>query len=526
MQERYYSYRTINHALQRHVVVRIINLFLGFAFQIMAVKILEPAEFAAYAVLLAFLMTAQVFTTFGVDRIILRFIPHLTMRRQFNALWRLISKLATLRFTAILIFTLVLVAARHYIFQLLRIEPDATTLIAIAIWFCALTIWADADALAQSWMMHYNAAFIATLEISARVAVIIFMFFRHEVIELDTIVIISAATSMAAVVLLVLRLLSFTNCLQTTTSSEAIGESQTELDVNQVPSYAAASYISTLGWVITSPLLTRIVGATGLGLIVLGAYSFAQGLLSSTTRALPGMLILPALEPVLMAELSSGGPSPQILGALSLATKLEFLAIFVLLILTTIAGQDILRLLAKSEFAPYYFVIPILLIYYLFAMIYRVLELIVRMSLRHRIFVFLWPLGLLSLALTYLTVAQWGVWSVLVWPIVEIVSRIGVLLIILRVDGAWTALDPARSLTVAACTAVIISVLLVIHHVIGVENLTATIDYMLALTGMLILGGTLFVVKPLRTVECEHLMRILPRSWPLVQNLLYQLTRS
>jgi len=492
----------------------------------MAVKILEPADFAAYAVLLAFLVTAQVFTLLGVDRTILRFVPHLTMRREFNALWRLISKLATLRFTAILIFTLVLVAARHYIFQLLRIEPDVITLIAIGLWFWALTIWADADALAQSWMLHYSAAFVATLEISARVAVIIFMLFWHELIGLETIVIISAATSMAAVGLLVLRLLLFTNHLQTATSSEAIGESQTKLDESQVLGYAAASYISTLGWVITSPLLTRIIGATGLGLIVLGAYSFAQGLLFAMTRALPGMLILPALEPVLMAELSSGGPSPQIFGALSLATKLEFLAIFVLLILTTIAGQDILHLLAKPEFAPYYFVIPFLLIYFLFAMIYRVLEIIVRMLLRHRIFVFLWPLGLLSLALTYLTVAQWGVWSVLVWPIVEIVLRIAVLLIILRTDGAWTALDPARSLAVAACTAVIISVLLVIQNVMGVEKLTATTDYMLALAGILIFSGALFIVKPLRTLECEHLMRILPRSWPVVQNLLYQLTRS
>src|ERR1035437_9396553 len=118
MQERYYSYRTINHALQRHVVVRIINLFLGFAFQIMAVKILEPAEFAAYAVLLAFLMTAQVFTTFGVDRIILRFIPPFPWRHKFNSLWRLIRNFATLRFTAIFFFSLVRVAPRHYIFQL------------------------------------------------------------------------------------------------------------------------------------------------------------------------------------------------------------------------------------------------------------------------------------------------------------------------------------------------------------------------------------------------------------------------
>lgn len=525
MPERIYSDGTVKHALRGHVVIRTINLVLGFVFQILVVKILQPAEFAAYAVLVAFLMMAQVFVLFGIDRTVLRFVPHLTMRREFNALWRLLSKLAILRFTVMLIFILVMVAARHYIFQLLRIEPNTTMLIAIAIWFVAVTLLADADVLAQSWMMHFDSGLVATFEIVVRIALMILLFFRHEVIDLNSIVIISTATYTSAVVLLVLRLLLFASRLQNAPSGEAIGGSRTELDLRQASAYTAASYVSTLSWVITSPLLIRIVGSTGLGLIELGAFSFAQGLLFSIGRALPGMLILPALEPALMAEFAAVGYSPRIFSALSLVTKLEFLAIFALLILTTVAGPDILRLLAKQEFAPYYYVMPILLIQFIFYIIYRVLEVIVRMAFRYRLFVMLWPLGLLSLALTYLTVHDWGVWSVLLWPIVEIVLRIGVLLIIFRNDGAGSALDPARSLTLAACTAVIISVLLLIQHILGAEGLTPLTNYMLALIGMLTLGGVLFIVKPLRTVECELLLRMLPRPWPLVQNFLYLLTR-
>lgn len=526
MQEGLYSSGIIRHALQRHVVVKIVNLFLGFAFQILVVKILKPHDFAAYSVLLAFLMTAQVVALFGVERTILRFVPHLTMKREFNTLWRLVAKLATLRLTATIVFILVLVASRYYIFSLLRIGPEKAMLITIALWFIALTIAADAEALAQSWMMHFGSALIATLEIFARFAVTMFFYVHYGTVNLEAIVAISAATAMVAAILLILRLLVFASRLPSRALAEAIVESRTELDLGQVPTYAMASYFSSLGWVINGPLVIRIVGSTGLGVTALGAFSFVQGLLLSVTRALPGMLILPALEPVLMAELSSGGLSPRIIGALSLAMKLEFLAIFALLILTTVAGPDILRLLAKPEYMQYYFIMPLVLIYFMLSIAYRVLEVIVRMVFRHHLFVMLWPLGVISLVFIYATARQWGVWSVLIWPIAEMVLRIGALLIICRIEGARGTLDAARSLALTACAGGIISVLLFIQHCLGPERLTTTTNYSLALIGMLLLGLTLFLVKPLRPVECEHLLRMLPVSWTFVPNLLLPITRA
>ena len=136
----------------------------------------------------------------------------------------------------------------------------------------------------------------------------------------------------------------------------------------------------------------------------------------------------------------------ELFSALSLAIKLEFLAISVLLIPTTVVGPDVLRFLAKPEFAPYYFIVPFLLIYFMFSVVYRVLDIVVRMAFRHNLFIFLWPLALISLLLTYYTLSIWGVWSVLIWPIVELVVRIGLLLLIFRIDDAKNALDPARSL--------------------------------------------------------------------------------
>ena len=313
MGEELYSDYTVSRALRGHIVIRTINLFLGFAFQILVVKILVPAEYAAYAVLLAFLMTAQLLILLGIDRTILRFVPHFTKKREFSVMWRLLGKLAAIRLTSILIFISILVLARIYVFQLLHVELNNLVLTAIILWFAALTILADADALSQSWMMHFHAALIATLELLARISIVIFFYIKHEEIGFNTIVFVSTATVTIASVLLSVRLLFFANYLKSSNSNNAIAANQINLDVSEAPSYATASYISTLGWVLTGQALLRIVASTGLGFIALGAFSFAQGLLFSITRALPGMLILPAIEPVLMAELAGGGRSPRTL---------------------------------------------------------------------------------------------------------------------------------------------------------------------------------------------------------------------
>ena len=256
MEELIYSDYMVSRALRGHVVIRTLNLLFGFVFQILVVKTLAPADYAAYAVLLAFLLTTQVFCLFGVDRTLLRFVPHLTKRRQFKVMWGLIGKLAAIRFTAITIFILILVVAHNYIFQLLRIEPNEAILIAIAVWFFAITILADADALAQSWMMHFHAALIATFEIFARISAILFLYYWHE-IDLHTIVTLSAASGTAAAILMSLRLFLFTSYLRKSTSGAGADANSVDLDLREAPSYAVASYISTLGWVVTNPLLVR-----------------------------------------------------------------------------------------------------------------------------------------------------------------------------------------------------------------------------------------------------------------------------
>ena len=113
----------------------------------------------------------------------------------------------------------------------------------------------------------------------------------------------------------------------------------------------------------------------------------------------------------------------------------------------------------------------------------------------------------------------------LVWPIVEIVLRIFAVLVIFKVDGAKAAIDPARSGLIAVSAILIIMSLLAIQYILGAENLSASVNLTLGFAGVATLGATLFLLRPLRPVESEHFLRILPRKWPIVDSILCLLTR-
>src|SRR5437899_2157743 len=68
----------IRRALFIHINARAANLILAFGFQILVVKRLPVGDYATYAVLLAALMLGQNIFSFGIDRMVYRFVPDLT----------------------------------------------------------------------------------------------------------------------------------------------------------------------------------------------------------------------------------------------------------------------------------------------------------------------------------------------------------------------------------------------------------------------------------------------------------------
>ena len=63
--------------------------------------------------------------------------------------------------------------------------------------------------------------------------------------------------------------------------------------------------------------------------------------------------------------------------------------------------------------------LPLLILSLTFGTAYRILEMIAIINFKQRIFYWLWPLGLTSTLIMYLTVGSWGIWSVLIFPTIE-----------------------------------------------------------------------------------------------------------
>jgi hypothetical protein len=274
--------------------------------------------------------------------------------------------------------------------------------------------------------------------------------------------------------------------------------------------FATAAYASTLSYQISSPGVIRLIATAGLGVIDLAAYSFAQGISMALQRALPGMLIMPSLEPVAAHMVESGGGG-KILPALSLLFKFELTCVLAVIIAMASAGAAITGMLSRAAYAPYYYILPILLVGLILSTLYRMLEILGSMNMTYKVFLTMWPLSLAAVAALYFTVGKWGLISVLVVPTAEIALRDAILLFAFRHQGVRIALDPGRSVRIVVAA---VTVLLSSSYVLGrygerFENA----HLIVAMGGVSVFLATLLIIRPLSALECEAFSRLVPASW-------------
>jgi O-antigen/teichoic acid export membrane protein len=515
-----YHGAAVKRALHTFVVFKLINLCLAFGFQILVVKNLQPAEYATYAIFLGTLMSAQIFFAFGLDRTIQRFVPDYAQRGNLERLRALGARLGLIRLGSLVLFLLAFVVGAQVTDLFVAIESRHLALVAFAIWFIATVIFADGDALAQSCVAHVDLALVYTFEIVARTLAVLVLVRLTPALTADMVLAVSASTMTAAVVILYKRLWRIWQKLRDT-AEEPPSDSRAALDINRVLRFATAAYVSALSGLASSPALVRLVATSGLNVVAFAAFSFAQGLFIAIQKGLPGALVLPSLEPLMAAELADRARHDRVFAALSFTVKVELIAVLVIVLITSVAGSEIMELIAKPEYAPYSFVMPALAFMVFLFTTYRILEIIGNLILKQKVFLTLWPLGLLSLLAIYLTVPQWGLGSVLLWPILENATKLAILLIRFRRDGAAKAFDLPRSSLLILIALLILGTAAFLRATVGV----AQADLLLVMGSIALFAASLFAIRPFRPLEFETAMMILPQSWPPVRWLILRLTR-
>lgn len=503
----------IHRAFQIHYAFKFINLFLGFFFQILVVKTLPPSGYATYAIFLAILLTMERLLSFGIDRTLLRYVPSLTADGDYQGLAALLKRVALVRGGSILVALGAIGLLATFARDTLLMGEGMLTICAFAVWYAGYAVTTDLEMLAQSWIVHATTAISGTIDVLLRSACVLLLALSGHEISGATVIAISAVTTFVAVIIILLKLIR----LRPHISSLLIATSEQRLprlSAKDAPLFAASIYASNIGWLITSPSVVRIFAKGGLDIVTFSAFSFVQGLCVSIQRAFPGLMILPSLEP-LFARFTMA--PARVFSSLSLVFKLELVCFLAFSILTGLAGREIIALVSRPEYAPYYYLLPLVMLILLFQTIYRICEIVTSAQLKHTVFLALWPVSLLGVAALYLTADRWGLLAVLFIPLTESAIRIGIIMLAHRRVETWRAIDPVRSLQVGtAAGGSVLFALLARYARPDFGNLTLAV----LATGLFFL--TVFVVRPLRKDEVASLSLTMPSS---LQSLSRAITR-
>ena len=243
------------------------------------------------------------------------------------------------------------------------------TICAFAVWYAGYAVTTDLEMLAQSWIVHATTAISGTIDVLLRSACVLLLALSGHEISGATVIAISAVTTFVAVIIILLKLIR----LRPHISSLLIATSEQRLprlSAKDAPLFAASIYASNIGWLITSPSVVRIFAKGGLDIVTFSAFSFVQGLCVSIKRAFPGSDDPPRVWEPLFARFTMA--PARMFSSLSLVFKLELVCFLAFSILTGLAGREIIALVSRPEYAPYYYLLPLVMLILLFQTIYRI----------------------------------------------------------------------------------------------------------------------------------------------------------
>jgi O-antigen/teichoic acid export membrane protein len=502
-----------HQAITTNVAARLVGMLFGFAFQVLVVKILVPGEFAIYALSFAALTIGAEVLSFGVGDTLIRFVPCYMVNGDLRGLKLLAERMIALRVASLFIVAMLLIVSVQFATPLLPSNFTLTTIFIFAVWLATSILYVDAFHLAQSLMAQRDAAMVTVSEAAIRFSAVCGFYLLRQSVDAELVIFISAATSTLSLVWLTYRLWGALKPPSGLAHENSVGRTF---------SFALGRYASATAWMISSPSVVRLVAAPGLSVLSLSAFSFVQGLYLSIQRAFPGLILLQSMEPILLAKLAQGARYEKILSSIAVVFKLELFFASSVFIASSLAGPAIITLLARPEYAPYWYILPILGIIQALNAAYRILEVVASAVAKQTIFFWLWPIGVISTACIYFTVHTWGIWAVLAFPLLEVTLRVSSLMIFFRRDGMQTALDIGRSTIMILSAAMIVAAAyFFVEH--GQASLMGSL--LIATIGIVAFLLVVCATRPLRPLEHQLVLAAIPQNWKAVRLFAGAITR-
>lgn len=422
---------------------RLVALVVLLAFQVTVVRLLGARDYGAYALTIALATLMQTVVSFGIPRLIPKYVSQAGWGLSFAVVRRLAVRIVAFRVgaSAVLLFAALFVARNFG-----GIGIDATLVPVGVLFILASLVQVDADAMAQSLALQRVSRACTVGEASVRLLLVglaAAVGHGRSAAEILGISVVTSATAGAVLLWTVLRALS----------RPERDAAAAALDRHEFRAIALSGYASAMAWFASSPAVVRLLASRMLPLAAFAGFSFAQTLVLSFQRYTPGMLVFPFVEPNVLQHYARTGDRSRLEAALSLVTKLDLVLIGATVVGTLVAGRAIVEVMTGGRYGALAYALPWLLVYIVTSSIYRAFEIVAVALGAASALVRTLALSLVWLAAAILLTPRFGAIALLACPVGDALSRLLLMHAALRRFGVRHVIDGRAALGVAALVA-------------------------------------------------------------------------
>lgn len=405
---------------------RLAAVALGFAFQLVVVRVLPLADYAGYAVAMAAALLAQSLLLFGVPTVLAYEASARHHAGDGPGLRHLLRRVAMMRLGVLALFALAAFLASAG--GLLPASADSVLVAAAVVWAAGLLLASDAESICQILGQQRLSGAVAVGEPLVRLAVLVTAIGLGWRLDAAAVVVLCAATAgLAGLALVVAAAAGVARLGPAPDGAPAPRQNLATL--------AGASYLSTAGAMVMSPPAVRLAVAGAMPVELLAAFSFMQGLMLSFLRLTSGIVLSPFIEPAVMSHAAHAGSQARMAAALSLVFKLDLVVFSTAVVGLLAGGPAVLALLAGGRFAGLDWLLPVLFVLPPLYGFYRSLETAAAVMARRRALAAVLPVGLFWLGMLILAGTVAPLAAALVIPLLDIGARLLMLGASLRKSG-------------------------------------------------------------------------------------------
>jgi O-antigen/teichoic acid export membrane protein len=345
-----YGSTVIGRSIGHFLIGKVVSSTAGFFYLMLIVRRLNIEEFAAYAVLEAFIEMFTALTGFGLTHTVLRYIPELYGQHYYLAFTRLISLTLTLRTATLLALALVTFYFSDQVSEAVGLSHVQTAFKAfLLIVLVRVTTFFISQILEAMLSQGISQGAFTAISVS-RLAMLGWLILHHSTINLLNVIWIELAADGLGLLIMLIGLIMVLLKKPSAIITPIDDAHWLKINFRRVLRYGIAGYLQHLAILPYGSSTNRLLVGHYLGSSAIASFGFAQSMYEYLKRYLPAQLLLGVVRPVLIARFAQNQSFKELADAANLVLKINLYFIGVAIVLLPIAGVESITLLTGGKY--------------------------------------------------------------------------------------------------------------------------------------------------------------------------------